>query len=113
MKHPLNSGHILFIHRIMQRCTVIFKPYLNAGVIRASESPFLSPFVVVKTKNCNIRLCVDYRRLNMQMIKDAYALPNLEELFYALIGAQWFSVMDPKSGYYQIEMEDSDKLFVH
>lgn len=45
----------------------------------------------------------------MQTIKDAYALPNLEESFSVLSGAQWFSVMDLKSGYYQIEMNESDK----
>lgn len=82
---------------------------LDAGVIRESESPFSSPIVVVKKKNGDIRLCVDYRKLNLQTITDAYALPNLEETFSALSGAQWFSVMDLKSGYYQIEMEESDK----
>ncbi|XP_057703686.1 uncharacterized protein LOC130922736 [Corythoichthys intestinalis] len=82
---------------------------LDAGVIRESESPFSSPIVVVKKKNGDIRLCVDYRKLNSQTIKDAYALPNLEESFSALNGSQWFSVMDLKSGYYQIEMEESDK----
>lgn len=82
---------------------------LDAGVIRESQSSFSSPFVVVKKKNGDIRLCVDYRKLNMQTIKDAYALPNLEESFTALTGSQWFSVMDLKSGYYQIEMEECDK----
>lgn len=82
---------------------------LDAKVIRESQSPFSSPIVVVKKKNGDIRLCVDYRKLNLQTIKDAYALPNLEESFSALSGAQWFSVMDLKSGYYQIEMEESDK----
>lgn len=33
----------------------------------------------------------------------------MEESFSALSGSQWFSVMDLKSGYYQIEMEESDK----
>lgn len=82
---------------------------LKAGVIRESESPFSSPIVVVRKKNGDIRLCVDYRKLNLQTIRDAYALPNLEESFSALAGAQWFTVMDLKSGYYQIEMEESDK----
>ncbi len=85
------------------------KTLLDAGVIRESESPFSSPIVVVKKKNGDIRLCVDYRKLNLQTIRDAYALPNLEESFSALSGSQWFSVMDLKSGYYQIEMEESDK----
>lgn len=82
---------------------------LEAGIIRESQSPFASPIVVVKKKNGDVRLCVDYRKLNMQTIKDAYALPNLEESFSALSGSQWFSVMDLKSGYYQIEMEESDR----
>ncbi len=45
----------------------------------------------------------------MQTIRDAYALPNLEESFSALAGSQWYSVMDLKSGYYQVEMEEEDK----
>ncbi|KAK7938973.1 hypothetical protein WMY93_002299 [Mugilogobius chulae] len=82
---------------------------LTAGVIRESESPFSSPIVVVRKKNGDVRLCIDYRKLNMQTIKDAYALPNLEESFSALCGSKWFSVLDLKSGYYQIEMSEADK----
>lgn len=82
---------------------------LEAGIIRESESPFSSPIVVVRKKNGDVRLCIDYRKLNLQTIHDAYALPNLEESFSALAGSQWFSVMDLKSGYYQIEMCETDK----
>lgn len=82
---------------------------LDAGVIRESESPFASPLVLVRKKNGKIRLCVDYRKLNARTIKDAYALPNIEETFSALSGAKWFSVMDLKSGYYQVEMAEEDK----
>lgn len=81
----------------------------EAGIIRESESPFSSPIVVVRKKNGDIRLCIDYRKLNLQTIKDAYALPNLEETFSALTGSKWFSVLDLKSGYYQIEVEEADK----
>lgn len=81
----------------------------DANIIRESESPFASPIVVVKKKNGSIRLCIDYRKLNNQTIKDAYALPNIEETFSALTGSKWFSVMDLKSGYYQVEVEEEDK----
>ncbi|KAL0150798.1 hypothetical protein M9458_053880, partial [Cirrhinus mrigala] len=85
------------------------KELRDANIIRESESPFASPIVVVKKKNGAIRLCVDYRKLNSQTIKDAYALPNIEETFAALNGSKWFSVMDLKSGYYQVEVEEEDK----
>uniref|UniRef100_A0A3B3R4V1 Gypsy retrotransposon integrase-like protein 1 n=1 Tax=Paramormyrops kingsleyae TaxID=1676925 RepID=A0A3B3R4V1_9TELE len=82
---------------------------LDSGIIRESESPFASPIVVVRKKDGSVRLCIDFRKLNLQTIKDAYALPRLEETFSALVGSRWFSVLDLKSGYYQIEMEESDK----
>lgn len=82
---------------------------LQSGVIRESNSPFASPIVVVRKKNGSVRLCIDYRKLNTQTIKDAYALPKLEDTFSALSGSAWFSTLDLKSGYYQIEMEEKDK----
>lgn len=82
---------------------------LDAGVISESESPFASPIVVVRKHDNSVHLCIDYRKLNSQTIKDAYALPNLEEVFSVLTGSKWFSVLDLKSGYYQIEMEEADK----
>jgi len=65
---------------------------------------FKSFIVVVRKNNGGIRLCVDYRRLNLQTIRD-----GMEESFSALAGAQWFTMMDLKSGYYQIDMEESNK----
>ncbi len=82
---------------------------LSSGVIRESESSFSSPIVVVRKKNGDVRLCIDYRKLNLQTIKDAYALPNFEETFATLNGSKWFTVLDLKSGYYQIEVEEADK----
>ncbi|XP_068078506.1 heat shock 70 kDa protein 12B isoform X1 [Danio rerio] len=99
---PIHPKDILAVRKHLQEL-------LDAGIIRESESPFSSPIVVVRKKNGEVRLCVDYRKLNLQTIKDAYALPNLEETFSALTGSKWFSVLDLKSGYYQIEVEEIDK----
>lgn len=60
---------------------------------------------MVAWRSGDIRLCVDYWKLNYQTVKDAYALPNVEETFSALSVSQWFSVI----WFYQIEMEESDK----
>lgn len=57
------------------------KELLGTGVIRESESPFALPTVVVWKRANSVRLCIDYRKLNSQTIKDVYALPNLEEVF--------------------------------
>ncbi len=99
---PIHSHDVDAVRKHLQEL-------LEAGIIRESESPFSSPIVVVRNKNNSVRLCIDFRKLNSQTIKDAYALPNLEEAFSVLTGSRWFSVLDLKSGYYQIEMEESDK----
>lgn len=82
---------------------------LDAGVIHESESPFSSPVVVVRKKNGQVRLCIDYRKLNLQTVKDAYALPRMDNTFTAVSGSKWFSFLDLKSGYYQIEVNEADK----
>lgn len=56
-----------------------------------------------------MEICVDYRKLNTRTIKDAYTLQNIEETFIALDGAKWFSIMDLKSGSYQVEVAEEDK----
>lgn len=61
-------------------------------------------------RNGDVRLCIDYRKLNLETVKDAYALSNLEEAFSALTGSKGFSFLDLTSGYYQIEVEEADKL---
>lgn len=99
---PIHPADVAAVRKHLQEL-------LDAGVIRESESPFSSPIVVVRKKNGSVRLCIDYRKLNLQTIKDAYALPKLEDTFSALSGSQWFSVLDLKSGYYQIEVEETDK----
>lgn len=65
---------------------------LDSGVIQESESLFASPIVVVRKKDGSVRLCIDFRKLNLQTIKDAYALPKLEEAFSALAGSKWFEL---------------------
>uniref|UniRef100_A0A3B5PZG8 Gypsy retrotransposon integrase-like protein 1 n=1 Tax=Xiphophorus maculatus TaxID=8083 RepID=A0A3B5PZG8_XIPMA len=82
---------------------------LAANVIRESSSPYASPIVLVRKKDGSIRLCVDYRQLNIKTRKDAFPLPRIEESLDALTGAQWFSTMDLASGYNQVPVTASDR----
>ncbi|KAL6490489.1 hypothetical protein MHYP_G00008340 [Metynnis hypsauchen] len=82
---------------------------LDSQVIRESCSPYASPIVLVKKKNGNLRMCVDYRQLNNKTRKDAFPLPRIEEALDALSGAQWFTTMDLASGYNQIPVTEQDR----
>ena len=82
---------------------------LNKKIIQPSKSPYASPVVVVRKKTGEIRLCVDYRELNSKTIPDAFPLPRIDDSLDALGGSSFFSVMDLKSGYYQVAMDEKDR----
>lgn len=81
----------------------------DAGIITESRSPYASPIVVVRKKTGKIRMCVDFRTLNRRTVPDQYTVPRIEDALVCLNGSKWFSVLDLRSGYYQVPMSDSDK----
>ena len=82
---------------------------LDTGIIRPSKSPFSSNIVLVRKKNNELRMCIDYRKLNSITKKDAYALPRIEEILENLSGNKYFTVLDAKSGYHQVEIKEEHK----
>ncbi len=78
-------------------------------VIERSSSLYASNVVLVRKKDGSLRFCVDLRRLNSLTVRDAYPLRRIDESLDALCRSQWFSVLDLKSGYYQVELEQEDR----
>ena len=81
---------------------------LSKGWIRPSVSPYRAPILFVKKKEGTLRMCVDYRELNKQTVKNRYPLPRQDELLDQLHGAKCFSKIDLQSGYHQVRVADQD-----
>ena len=63
---------------------------------------------ICQKEDGSMRLCVDYRALNEVTIKNKYPLPKIDDLFYQLKGAKYFSKIDLRLGYFQLKIRESD-----
>ena len=43
------------------------------------------------------------------MPKDAYGIPRIQDTLKCLQGAAWFTLLDLKSGYWQVELKEASK----
>ena len=82
---------------------------VEVGAIRRSFSPWASAVVLVRKKDGGLRFCIDLCKLNNRTVKDGYSLPCIEGTLDCLHNAVWFSTLDLKSGYWQVELEEEAK----
>lgn len=122
--HELGLTNITEMNiRLNDKTPVTYKPYrlpfserakvreiigdlLANGVIRESQSAYSSPIVLVRKKNGESRLCVDYRALNRKTIKDSYPMPVIEDQLDRLSGKSLFTSLDLAAGYHQIPVAE-------
>ena len=73
----------------------------------AVQTEWSSPIVGVKKSNGSVRICVDFRKLNQQIVGDKYPLPNIEDLF-ARLGTEkkYFAKIDLKNAYHQVPLSE-------
>ena len=83
--------------------------YIIAKVVE--PTPWVSSMVVVRKKNGDVRICIDPRDLNKAVKRCYYPMPTIEEIVARVPRATIFSVLDAKSGFWQVKLsEESCKL---
>ena len=74
------------------------------------SSPFVSPIVVVPKKNGDIRICVDYRKINPHILPDPYPIPAAaDDLLAHLNRPCVFSMIDLKTAYHQVPIDEASR----
>jgi hypothetical protein len=111
-------------YRMPENMSGVAKEYINdlisAGIVVPSQSSFCSPILFVKKPGFDdpskplyerIRLVVDYRRLNSNIIRDGYPMRNLYSLLDKVASKPIISVIDISQGFYNQALEKSSRKY--
>jgi hypothetical protein len=84
---------------------------LAAGFIKEVIHPerVANP-VLVKKKNNEWRMCVDYTDLNKHCPKDHFGLPRIDQVVDSTAGCVLLCFLDCYSGYHQIALKEEDQI---
>ncbi|XP_043503857.1 uncharacterized protein LOC122525241 [Polistes fuscatus] len=85
--------------------------WMEEGIVQPSLSEYASPIVLVEKRDGSFRLCVDYRKLNQKIVKDRYPLPLIEDQLDQLQGANYFSTLDLKNGFFHVSIEEESRKY--
>lgn len=87
------------------------KDALNRDIIEEVKGPssWISPIVLAFKENGDIRLCVDMRVANRAIRRENYPIPTFESFMTRLKDAQYFSRLDLKDAYYQLELDETSR----
>ena len=108
MDKPVYLAHCTIPPQLQGEVHKCLDTWLQQGIIRPLQSPYASQVVIVQKKTGEIRLCMDYRKLNSITVRDAFPLPRIDEALQAVHSSNWFSSFDLAQGYLQLAMEESN-----
>lgn len=82
---------------------------LQDGIIEPANGPYAAPVTLQPKKDGSLRFCVDFRQLNSVTVRDVYPIPRIDDTLDQLQNAKYFTSMDLKSGFWQIELDDDSR----
>jgi hypothetical protein len=84
---------------------------LTAGFIKEVNHPeWVASPVLVRKKNNEWRMCVDYTDLNKHCPKDHFRLPRIDQVVDSTAGCVLLWFLDCYSGYHQIALKEEDQI---
>ena len=100
-------------YHMLEKVQAELQRMVQLGVIQPISEPteWCSPMVVVPKKNGEVRICVDYTKLNRSIQRERFQLPLADKISAKLKGAQFFTTLDAAAGFWQIPLaEESSAL---
>ena len=113
----MNPREKSFRHKLRRINPMLFpliekevKKLFNANIIVTVRfSKWVANLVLVKKKNGEIKLCVDFRNLNKVSLKDNYPLPKMDHVVQKVVGAERISTINGFFGNNQVKFLPQDQ----
>ncbi|BHF58337.1 hypothetical protein SprV_0100128900 [Sparganum proliferum] len=117
VQHEINTGTTAPQWQPARRIPIHYQMEINGiisdllaqGIIDPSNSPWAAPVTLVKKKDGQLRLCIDYRQLNKVIVRGSLPITRIDDTIAALAGASWFAILDLSDSYWQIEVRPEDR----
>jgi hypothetical protein len=87
---PPNLRSYIIPHKQKVEVERLIKEMLQDSFLRPSHNPYSSPAILVRKKDESWRMCIDYRDLNSQTIKNKFPIHVIEDLLDELHRAAIF-----------------------
>lgn len=104
---PLRRIPIPLEHAVNQKLDEL----LSKDIIESKKGPatWVSPLVVAKKSNGEIRLCVDLRRVNQAVIRERHPMPIIEDVLAKIGRGNIWSSLDIKDAFFLLELDEESR----
>lgn len=80
---------------------------ITSEVIRARNSPYANPIMLVKKKTEDLQLCVDFRELNKITVKDHFPTPLIDAHLVCFKDKKHFFTLDLQNDFHRVRVDES------
>ncbi len=74
--------------------------FVISFIKHVEKATWLSLIVVMLKKNGKLKICVDFKKLNVDTKKDPYLLPFTDEVINTITGHEVYTFLNGFSGYH-------------
>ena len=111
---PVSQPHRRIPFHLRTQVEIELKRLEDLDIIEKVDGPtdWVSPIVVApkpKSKNNEIRICVDMRQPNQAIKRTRHIIPTIDDMIVDLNGAKFFSKLDLNKGYHQLELSEKSR----
>ena len=82
---------------------------LRDDILENSFSDYVNPLTLVEKPGKGIRICIDARRVNAQMIPDRVKVDPMKELLQRFHGSKFITTIDLSSAFLQVPLQISSR----